>query len=74
MKSDVKRYVRLVDFTYASFIKETIVDKTLNDFCNFLRQYTIPGNGEFWSIGQNPLLILNLQVNAVKKKEYGNFF
>ncbi len=49
-----------------TYVRNFIVTNNINDWCNFIKKFTIPDSqyGQNWLINDYPLMIINLEVNT----------
>ncbi len=79
MDSELSKLLRKFDLLVNTFIRENLVHRTINDYCDYLKKFTIPfmpnnysklnDDSDLWQINDFPLLIVNLIVNSNFKKK-----
>lgn len=62
---ELQHLLKRIDFMFNTYMRENIVQGTLEDYCSFLQHFTVPERQDpkIWKIKQTPLLVLNLTVN-----------
>lgn len=57
-----------------TFVRDNLVKRTVDEYCEFLRRFNVPkeGDSEIWRINEYPLLVINLVVNPNFKRKRDN--
>jgi len=69
--------LKRIDAMFNTYLRQNIVKGNIDHWCDFLKRFTLPDQQNYsseniWKITQTPLLVLNLNVNAHKKKRQKN--